>query len=171
MKYEIIYESRSGNTRDLATAIHSALPQNECVYCGTIDKARIADNLFIGFWTDNGNCTKTMKDYLNSLHNKHIVLFGTAGFGKDVVYFEKILETVKNHISDDNKIIGSHMCQGKMPIELKAKYESALKQNSKDEITKKLYKNYLQASTHPNGDDLGYVRSFAVDMYQKLKKV
>ena len=34
MKYAIVYSSRTGNTRQLADALHSALPAGDCLYFG-----------------------------------------------------------------------------------------------------------------------------------------
>ena len=36
MSYAIIYSSRTGNTALLAQAIREALPQEECLYFGTL---------------------------------------------------------------------------------------------------------------------------------------
>ena len=67
-----------------------------CVYFGEPDaKALDADVIFLGFWTDKGTCEESLKSFLGALHGKRVELFGTAGFGKDSSYYEKILEAVK----------------------------------------------------------------------------
>ena len=80
----------------LADAVHEALPQDECEYFGAADTViPSSELLYIGFWTDKGTCEESLKSFLGALHGKRVELFGTAGFGKDSSYYEKILEAVK----------------------------------------------------------------------------
>ena len=62
-KYSIIYSSLTGNTKELADAIHEALPQDECEYFGVSDTViPSSELLYIGFWTDKGNAdTRTLQ--------------------------------------------------------------------------------------------------------------
>ena len=90
--YSIIFSSPTGNTRLLADTIRDALPEENCNYFGVSENADTqSDILFIGFWTDKGTADKATLDLLETLKNKRIFLFGTAGFGGDEEYFKKIL--------------------------------------------------------------------------------
>ena len=83
MSYAIIYSSRTGNTALLAQAIREALPQEECLYFGTLENAEAAlaaDTLYVGFWTDKGTCDEQIAQFLHSLTRQLVFLFGTAGF-------------------------------------------------------------------------------------------
>ena len=117
-RYSIIYSSKTGNTKKLAEAIYNALPQNKCDYYGTVDKIDdvLSNVIYIGFWTEKGNADHLTIDFLNKLKNKKIFLFGTAGYGESEKYFEGIINNVKKNIDSSNTIIGTFMCQGKMPL-------------------------------------------------------
>ena len=98
--YSIIFSSPTGNTRLLADTIRDALPEENCNYFGVSENADTqSDILFIGFWTDKGTADKATLDLLETLKNKRIFLFGTAGFGGDEEYFKKILANTKKSIS------------------------------------------------------------------------
>ena len=159
-KYSIIYSSLTGNTKVLADAIHGALPQDECEYFGVSDTViPSSELLYIGFWTDKGNAdTKTLQ-LLSQLKNKQIFLFGTAGFGGDVSYFEKILTAVKENIDESNTVIGAYMCQGKMPMTVRARYEKMKQEANAMPNVDMLIENFDKALTHPDADDLQKLRA------------
>ena len=56
--------------------------------------------------------------------NQNVFLFGTAGFGRSQDYFEMILKNVKSHLDESNCVKGTWMCQGKMPLAIRAKFAS-----------------------------------------------
>ena len=152
MKYSIIYSSKTGNTTLLAENLKETLHKNDCIYYGEVDeKALDADLVFIGFWTDKGTCDENVSNFLKKMNNKKVFLFGTAGFGKSQSYFEQIISRVKNNINDSNTVVGSYMCQGKMPMSIRSRYESMLDKNP--EKMKELIENFDEALSHPNKED------------------
>ena len=99
MKYAVIYESATGNTEMLAKEIKSTLGKEKCVCFGTPEeelqsKAEDADLIFLGFWTDKGECSEKIRKYMETLHNRNVFLFGTAGFGGSEQYFTQILPRI-----------------------------------------------------------------------------
>ncbi|MFR7592084.1 MAG: flavodoxin family protein BilS [Longibaculum sp.] len=155
MKYSIIYSSATGNTAMLAKHILKTLSNHECLYDGQLtDTINIENNeiLFIGFWTDKGVCDEKMQTFLKSLHNQKIFLFGTAGFGGSQQYFDAIIERVKAFIDDTNQIVGTFMCQGKMPMSIRERYVSMAKKDP--QRFQPMIDNFDQALSHPSQDDL-----------------
>ena len=154
-KYSIIYSSLTGNTKVLADAIHEALPQDECEYFGVSDTViPSSELLYIGFWTDKGNAdTKTLQ-LLSQLKNKQIFLFGTAGFGGSDVYFRKILNQVKQFVDASNVIVGEYMCQGKMPVSVRQRYEAMKAKPLHIPNLDALIENFDKALSHPDAADL-----------------
>ena len=72
----------------------------ESKYCVPVENAKNLEPvnlLCIGFWCDKGDCDDQMKQYLSTLRNQNVFLFGTAVFGKSKEYFEMILKNVQNH--------------------------------------------------------------------------
>ena len=124
MSYAIVYSSKTGNTKILADTLHDCLPQEGCDYFGIPDPAAMeADTLYVGFWTDKGNADESTSDFLKQLHGKNIFLFGTAGFGGSKEYFDKILKKVEHSLDKSNTVFGCYMCQGKMPMSVRQRYE------------------------------------------------
>ena len=159
MKYSIVYSSNTGNTRLLAEKLKtvltekSTIQETECVYYGAPDeKALNADLIFAGFWTDKGDSDKESSAFLESLHGKKVFLFGTAGFGGSETYFNKILSNVKLHLDDSNTVEAAYMCQGKMPVSVRQRYESMLPQAP--EKMQGLIDNFDLALSHPDENDL-----------------
>ena len=168
MKYAVIYDSPTGNTKILAEEIRKYMDgQNgsteECLYCGEPDdadgkKLSEAEVIFAGFWTDKGDSGAKLAEFLESLHGSRVFLFGTAGFGGSEEYFNRILEKVSTHLADDNTVAGRYMSQGKMPVSVRKRYESMLEQNPEDERMKAMVENFDRALSHPDASDLKNLR-------------
>lgn len=155
MKYSVVYSSKTGNTKMLANTICNFFHENKCVYIGSPNEDALqADIIFIGFWTDKGRCNDEIAEFCKSVHHKKLFLFGTAGFGQDPEYFHKILRRTQKYISKDNEIIGTYMCQGKMPMSVRQRYEKMAHSHSPIPNVKNLIENFDQALNHPNTEDL-----------------
>ena len=155
MSYSIVYSSKTGNTGLLAETIRAALPGEACVYFGPPDeRALAAETVYAGFWTDKGSCDETMAAFLAQLTGQKVFLFGTAGFGGAEAYFQKILEAVRTHLKEDVPVIGTFMCQGRMPQGVRARYE-AMQDSPRRQA---MLDNFDRALTHPDQDDLDRLR-------------
>lgn len=163
MKYSIIYSSQTGNTKLLAETILENLVKEDCEYIGPI-KDVPSELIYIGFYTDKGNCHDDLTTYLKTLENKKIFLFGTAGFGESKEYFNRILANVKKNISDSNTIIGTYMCQGKMPMPVRQRYEKMAEDNP--ERFQPLIDNFDKALSHPDKNDLQLLINFITHLSQ-----
>ena len=155
MSYAIVYSSKTGNTQLLADTLHNFLPQAECCYFGNPNPAAMeADTLYVGFWTDKGKADESSSDFLKQLREKQVFLFGTAGFGGSEEYFNKILKTVQKDLHSSNTVIGSFMCQGKMPMSVRQRYENMKKQPLHLPNLDAMIENFDKALSHPDADDL-----------------
>lgn len=151
MSYSIVYSSRTGNTALLAQTIRDTLPASDCVYFGAPDaKALAADTIYAGFWTDKGTCDEQIAQFLQSLSGQKVFLFGTAGFGGAPAYFEQILNRVRENLPETTELIGSYMCQGKMPAAVRARYET-MEDNPRRAA---MIENFDRALSHPDAQDL-----------------
>ena len=84
MKVAIIYSSITGNTKLLAETIKSEIKEE-------ID----ADIYFIGSWTNKGDASNDIINFLKKLKNKKIAYFGTAGYGGSTTYYDTLFSRVK----------------------------------------------------------------------------
>lgn len=151
MSYSIVYSSRTGNTANLAQTIREALPAEDCIYFGEPDpKALEAETIYLGFWTDKGSCDEASAEFLKSLTGQRLFLFGTAGFGGAPAYFEQILDRVKSKMGSGVTVVGSYMCQGKMPMSVRERYM----QMEESPRRTAMLKNFDAALNHPDAEDL-----------------
>lgn len=151
MKYAIVYSSRTGNTELLAQRLRDSLPTEDCLYMGSPnEEALAAEKLYVGFWTDKGTCDESIAAFLRSITHQQVFLFGTAGFGGAPVYFEKILAAVKKNLSETATVTGSYMCQGKMPVSVRKRYESMEESAGRQAMLD----NFDRALSHPDEQDL-----------------
>lgn len=159
MEYSIVYSSNTGNTAMLAEVIKEELGTEECRYFGGVNsKGCDTCKIFIGFWTDKGTCAEEMEDFLKTLRNKEIFIFGTAGFGGSEEYYNTILKAVEKNIDSSNKILGTYMCQGKMPIGIRKRYEKMMNESKEEIKFKNLIDNFDRAAFHPNKEDFKELR-------------
>ncbi len=166
MKIAIVYSSKTGNTKDIATKIAEAI-KDDVIYLGEPKKDIDADLFFIGSWTDKGNASNEILDFIATLENKKIAIFGTAGFGGSKEYFANLFDRVCKHISNSNKILGYYYSQGKMPLAVRSRYEALIKANPLDEKLQVSLKNFDEALKHPNEEDFNNAKSFALEMKNK----
>lgn len=176
MKYSVVFSSRTGNTAQLAQAALAALPPEDCIYSDSLDELMEAKEasgwekapcLLAGFWTDKGSCDEKMAGFLRGLHHKKVFLFGTAGFGGSDAYFSRILENVCAQLPDDNTLLGTYMCQGKMPEAVKERYEAMLEKEPGNERAAGFLANFSQALSHPDAKDLEKLQMRIRDIFKE----
>lgn len=159
MSYAIVYSSQTGNTKLLADTLHEALPQEGCLYFGTPDPAALdAEILYVGFWTDKGTADADAAAFLRQLRDKRVFLFGTAGFGGSQAYFDKILCAVQKSLDRSNTVTGSFMCQGRMPLSVRQRYEKMKAQPLHLPNLDALIENFDKALSHPDTADLEHLK-------------
>ena len=156
MSYAIVYSSRTGNTALLAQTIRDALPGEGCVYVGApSQEALAAETIYVGFWTDKGTCDAPTQAFLQGLTHQKVFLFGTAGFGGSPAYFDQILARVKENLAPGVQVLGSYMCQGKMPHAVRTRYEQMPDSPRKA----MMLANFDQAVSHPDAADLDRLKA------------
>ena len=160
MTYAIIYSSKTGNTRLLAEILRDTLPTADCLYFGEpSDEALRAERIYVGFWTDKGTCDPDTAAFLARVTTQEVFLFGTAGFGGAPEYFDKILSAARQNLPDDATVCGSYMCQGKMPMAVRARYE----QMGDSPRRQMMMGNFDAALSHPDAPDLSHLRHAVLD--------
>lgn len=164
MSYVIVYDSGTGNTEALAHAVAEALPENDCLACGRFGEVPAealeqANRVYAGFWTNRGTCTDEVAEVLRTLDDKGVFLFGTAGFGADDTYFAGVVARVLVNLPDFAHVIGTFMCQGRMPRHVRTRYEHQAAANPEQAPRmQQLIENFDAAFEHPNADDLAHLR-------------
>lgn len=168
MDYMVLYSSKTGNTKKVATEIFSALPgMSKDMQSLDEYRGKEADVFFIGFWVSRGTCEMSVIDAMSELHGKKIALFGTCGLGSDAEYYRSIEQKVNVWIPDDCEYLGMFLCQGKMPMQVREHYEIPWEDSRQEECRKKLLHNFDEALFHPNEADLAEARAFVEQVLDK----
>ena len=173
MGYAIVYDSATGNTERLAHALAEVLPEADLLVFGRVGEVSpsavaAADRVYAGFWTNRGDCTDEMSQVLEGLDGKEVFLFGTAGFGADQTYFAGVMARVARHVPESAQMVGSFMCQGQMPANVRTRYERMREaQPAQAARMGQLIENFDTALGHPDEEDIARlqaaVRSVASD--------
>ncbi len=170
MKAMVVYSSRTGNTKKVANGIFAGIPgESKDIQSLEEYSGRDADVFFVGFWADKGTCDMTVVDFLSGLHGKKVVLFGTCGMGRDSAYMQAIEDRVKVWIPEDSVCLGAYMCQGKMPMDVRRRYENMEKNGVEPEKVRMLLKNFDEALLHPDDTDVQNAAAFAKRMMEKAE--
>ena len=113
-----------------------------------------SETLFVGFWTNQGVADRETQQLLGQLRYRKIFLYGTAGFGGSEAYFQAILDKTKAFIDDSNTVIGTFMCQGKMPHSVRERYVKMKEQPDHMPNIDTMIENFDKALSHPDANDL-----------------
>lgn len=131
-------------------------------------QASEADVVFVGFWCDKGSCSPAVQHFLQGLAGKRVFLFGTCGFGESDEYFEQILDRVRTYLPADAQYIGGAMCQGKMGMGVKRRYEGMLEKDPENAQARMLIDNWNKAQSHPNEDDVSRIAAAAKEALEGI---
>lgn len=127
-----------------------------------------ADVVFVGFWCDKGSCSPAVQHFLQGLVGKRVFLFGTCGFGESDEYFAQILDRVRTYLPADAQYIGGAMCQGKMGMGVKRRYEGMLEKDPENAQARMLIDNWNKAQSHPNEDDVSRIAAAAKEALEGI---
>ena len=162
MNYQVVFTSKTGNTKKIAEVIYISIDSsNKSIYelePGKVDYS--ADVYFVGFWINRGSCSIDILNMLSDMHGKKIALFGTCGSTNVSDYYKTIESEIDAFIPDDSEYLGMFLCQGKMPVQVREKYEELLKQNPSDQHAKAMIENFDNATNHPDSIDLENAKKF-----------
>ena len=148
MKICVLYDSVTGNTRMLAEVI-------EKKYAALLtENPAEADVVFLGSWTDKGSFSEKMKEQAEKIRGKKVFIFGTCGFGGSPEYYERLFERAAALLDESNTVIGHYYCQGRMPMAVKDRYVSMLREHPEDKKLEASIQNFEEALTHPDSEDL-----------------
>ena len=131
-------------------------------------QASEADVVFVGFWCDKGSCSPSVQHFLQGLAGKRVFLFGTCGFGESDEYFAQILDRVRAYLPVDARFIGGAMCQGKMGMGVKRRYEGMLEKDPENAQARMLIDNWNKAQSHPNEDDVSRIAAAAKEALEGI---
>lgn len=168
MQAMVVYSSKTGNTQKIATAIFAAIPgESKDMQRVEEYRGKDADTFFVGFWTDQGNCDTKIANLLAGLHGKRVAVFGTCGGARDDAYYDRIIREVKSWIPADNVYLGDFLCQGKMPMQVRRRYEAMAAAGAPNPHIQAMIRNFDEALLHPDKKDEQDAAEFARKMMRE----
>lgn len=154
MKAMIVYSSLTGNTKAVAEAILKIMPEGTELY--TVEEApepQAYDFIAIGFWADRENADKKAQGYISTIKEKRVALFMTLGAYPDSQHALNTMENAKKLFLDNNNdIMGTFMCQGKVDPRLVQRFNS-LPADHPHGMNAERKARLEEAAKHPNETD------------------
>jgi len=157
LKYAVIYQSKSGNTKMLAEHIFRELEMADKVICD-LDAERAvpeADVYMVGFGVKNGGCSVYVIDCLDRISGGKVALFATCGLAPTEQYKAKLEHTLAPWLPEAAEYLGMFLCQGRVAEEHKSALEEQLPQ-WRQEVAQML----AAGDTHPDQTDLLQLSKF-----------
>lgn len=171
MSYIVVYSSRTGNTKKIAEAIVSALP--ESTPCVPVSEAPESfaeyDGVFFGFWADQGNANKEAQAVIKRLNNKKVALFATFGVPPQMPHASQTMKAAADLLPDGQTPVGLFKCQGKVDpkvIELMYKMFPEGHPHGRNPEREARHK---EAASHPDEQDVQQAIAFAREMLAAME--
>lgn len=166
MRVQVVYTSRTGNTERLAKEIFAAVPVKEKNIKRIEERTERDDGdmYMVGFWADRGTASAEILDLLSSLHGKKVALFGTCGMGQDAEYYRRIENNVAAFIPEDCEYSGAFFCQGKMPFQVRKRYED-MRNPENSGMIDRMIQNFDRALLHPDKKDFAAAADFVRSLF------
>lgn len=162
MKYQVVYESRNGNTRAIAEAMAAVLPSSAT---GLVDidaavPSRDADVYCIGYGVHSSICSLKLLDFMELLHDKTILLFATCGLEPTEAYRKLLERNVEPFLPDQCDYRGMFLCQGAISEDGVTMLQQHIEKAGNADQLRQLDQLVCRAQAHPDFDDLDAARQF-----------
>lgn len=167
----VVYSSLTGNTKKVAEAVQSVIPN-----CDIFPVENAPENLddyyfvSVGYWVDRGLPDAKSKKFIKSLKNMNVALFGTLGAYPDSPHALGCIrdsEAMLKKEGSNNNVLGSFLCLGKIDpklIDYMGKF-----MGDTHPVTPERKERLLQAQTHPDENDLEHVKSVFKNFAERLR--
>ena len=156
MKYQVVYESQSGNTEQLAKAIASCFPENQVnlIDINLQTPSKKADIYCIGFGVRHSLCSMRLIDFLECLNNKTILLFATCGMNPSENYHRVLERNLEPFLPENCDYRGFYLCQGAISDEGYQSIRCRFEQNGDAETLERFEEFRIGIQDRPNQSDL-----------------
>ncbi|SUP37187.1 flavodoxin family protein [Veillonella criceti] len=170
MKSIVIYSSRTGNTKQVAEAILTALPEGTA--CVPVNEApadlTAYDIVFMGFWADQGNADKAAQAVLKRIDTDKVALFATLGVPPMLPHAKETMVAATGLLPKGQTPVGTFMCQGKVdPKVIEMMYKMFPEGHPHGRSAERDERHRLGA-THPDENDLANAVAFAKEVMANL---
>lgn len=167
MRYAVIYQSKSGNTKQVANEIYASIDsvEKEIVDTDQMRSFPEADVYFVGFGIHDSNCGIDIIDILEQTSSAKCAVFVTCGYVPTKGYKEKLERNIEVWIPDDTEYLGMFVCQGKVE-----KTRQNIMISKMPDAEEQLKQMFAMGSCHPDAEDFHNASNFAIKIQQKVEK-
>lgn len=166
----VVYSSLTGNTKKIAEAVQSILPNSEI--CSIDEVPANLDEYYFTvpcYWVDRGMPDAKSKALISSLKNMNVGLFGTLGAYPDSPHAKGCIndsEGILKTSGKNNNVMGSFLCLGKIDPKL-LDYMGKFMGDSHP-MTPERKARLLEAQTHPDENDINNAKSVMQEYIKRL---
>ncbi len=166
MKYAVLYQSKSGNTRLLAEEIFNSINSEEKEIYDIDEGNEIpkADVYFVGFGIHNNSCSMDIVECMESIGIGKLALFVTCGYIPTDKYKEKLEKNLEVWLPEEAEYLDMFLCQGNVEFDRRQIMISQM-----PHLEDKLRQVFSMGCSHPNEDDLRAVSDFATRIQKQVK--
>lgn len=154
MKSLIVYSSKTGNTKRVAEAVLSVLPEGTEIY--PVENAPDPDAydfVAVGYWVDKGTANAEMAAYLPKVRGKKVGVFFTLGAFPDSPHAQDSFKNGVSLLGEGCEVIAKFWCQGAIDPKL-TEWMSRLPANHPHAPNPERIRRWQEASKHPDAADL-----------------
>ena len=171
MKSIILYSSLTGNTKSVAEAMASVMPEGTpCVPVKDApENLADYDTVLVGFWVDRGTANKEAAKLIETLKNPNVVFFATLGMYADSDHARESIEKASELLPNKETLVDGFVCQGKIDpkvIEMMYKMFPPGSAHGQSPERDALHK---AAETHPDEQDFANAKEFTKSVLAKLQ--
>ena len=165
MKFSVIYDSETGNTKKVALEIYDTIGYRDKEIVNLSENVAIpdADVYFVGFPIHQRNCGLKIIDCLEQIETGKVVLFATCGMSPTETYREKLEDKFSIWISDGAEYLGLFLCQGETSIHQQKRFLE-----THPNISVELSEMLVNGIGRPKEDDLEQVIRFTEQILRKI---
>lgn len=171
MKTLVVYSSLTGNTKKVAQAVSSVLPECDMF---PVEEAPSSvegyDLVALGYWVDKGMPDGRSRAWLEGIRNARLAFFGTLGAWPDSDHAKECMkkgEALALEPDRGNSVCGSWLCQGR--IDPKVLEVMARMAGNVHPMTPERKAHIEEAARHPDDGDCRRAQEFFRNILDSLK--
>lgn len=174
MKALIVYSSQTNNTRKVAQAIADVCP---ILYdLKRLDNDFSADIqefdwILAGYWVENSKPDQKAVDFIGTLKNKKVVLFGTGGTSSEHPYVKSVMSKAEQLVDKSNQLLGHWICQGEINPEVIEQFSVLVNHQPENKTLAFLFQTFQEqfplSLGHPNAEDIMRAKEYFTNLFHQ----
>jgi len=165
LKYVVLYQSKTGNTKQLAERIFQEIKNGEKELIDIDLSATVpeADVYFIGFGVRSSFCSMDILDAIETIQSGAVAFFATCGCFPIEQYKYMIERKISLWLANEVNYLGMFLCQGKVE-----EYRKKILLEENSNYKKELEQMFERGNDHPDAEDLTAAAEFVQTIIARM---